>query len=132
MPEFLKQSQFKNIPGLKEQWIFAKPYIEDALRFDDLYKIEDVTCKIEDGTFLLWTGKQSAIISEFIEFPRKKTCNILFCGGDFNEIVEITNTIEEFCRLCGVSRLYGGGRKGWTRKLKHLGWKNEYLISKEL
>ena len=31
-----------------------------------------------------------------------------------------------------IKRLYGGGRKGWIRKIKHLGFETEYLIRKEL
>lgn len=132
MQETLQQTQFDKIPNLKQEWLKGKPYIIEALKYQDLYAIEDVECKIKDGTFLLWTGKQSAIITEFIEFPQKKTCNLLFCGGDFNEIVEITKTIEDFCHLCGVSKLYGGGRRGWLRKIKHLGWKPDFLIYKDL
>jgi len=132
MRETLRQTQFDKIPNLREEWLKSKPYIINALKHQDDYEIQDVECKIEDGTFLLWTGKQSAIITEFIEFPQTKTCNLIFCGGDFDEIVKMTETIEEFCRISGVTKIYGGGRKGWLKKIKHLGWKNEYLISKEL
>lgn len=128
----LAQSQFDKIPNLREEWLRSKPLIVKALKYDELYDISDVECKIEDGTFLLWTGKQSAMITEMQQFPRKKICNLLFCGGDFDELVEITKTIEEFCKLSGVDKLFGGGRSGWIRKIKHLGWKNEFLISKDL
>lgn len=130
--EISQQTQFDVVPGLKAEWERTKPFIIEALKYDELYEIEDVECKIKEGTFLLWTGKQSAMITEIIEFPRKKTCNLLFCGGDYKELVEITKTIEEFCRLSGITKIFGGGRRGWLRKIKHLGWKNEFLISKDL
>ncbi len=41
-------------------------------------------------------------------------------------------SIEAFAKQAGIKRLYGGGRKGWTRKLKHLGFETEYLIRKDL
>ena len=132
MRETLQQTQFDRIEGLREEWLRVKPLIVKALEHDELYEIIDVEYKIGNGTFLLWTGKQSAMITEFQEFPSKKICNLLFCGGNFEELVQITSTIEDFCKLCGVTKLFGGGRRGWIKKLKHLGWKNEYLISKDL
>jgi hypothetical protein len=56
----------------------------------------------------------------------------LFCGGKFEEIEEILTSIETFAKAIGIKRLYGGGRKGWKRKAKHLGYKQEYMIRKEL
>lgn len=130
--EILVQSQFERIPGLQEEWLRIKHLIEKALEYDELYEIKDVEYKIGNGTFLLWTGKQSAMVTEFQEFPNKKICNLLFCGGNFEELVQITNTVEDYCKICGVNKIFGGGRPGWLKKIKHLGWKNEYLISKEL
>ena len=65
-------SQFDIVPNLREDWLKAKPYIIKALEHDDLYDIIDVECKIEDGTFLLWTGKQSAMVIEVLEFSTEK------------------------------------------------------------
>ena len=31
-----------------------------------------------------------------------------------------------------ANSLYGGGRKGWIRKLQHLGFEQEYTVKKEL
>jgi len=40
--------------------------------------------------------------------------------------------IEKFAKKAGIKRLYGGGRKGWIRKTKPLGFKQEVLLSKDL
>jgi hypothetical protein len=40
--------------------------------------------------------------------------------------------IEEFAKKAGIQRLYGGGRKGWIRKIKHLGFKHDYIVKKDL
>ena len=58
--------------------------------------------------------------------------NLLFCGGNYKRLEICFRTIEEYARRCGIKRLYGGGRKGWTRKLKHLGFETEYLVRKDL
>ena len=57
--------------------------------------------------------------------------NLLFCGGKYEELEEIL-VIETFAKAIGIKRLYGGGRKGWLRKLKRLGFEQEYMIRKEL
>ena len=44
----------------------------------------------------------------------------------------VYNSIEKFAKKAGIKRLYGGGRKGWIRKTKPLGIKQEVLLSKDL
>jgi hypothetical protein len=61
-----------------------------------------------------------------------KAMNILFCGGDYKELEEMLPYIEEFAKKAGIKRLYGGGRKGWIRKIKHLGFEHRILIKKDL
>ncbi len=105
-------------PEWEMQWIRCKPYIEEALRYQDSYTIDHVEDKISNGLFHLWAGKESALVTEFVIFPKHKVLNLLFCGGDYNELVEMLPSIEAFARAAECKRLYGGGRKGWSRKLK--------------
>lgn len=128
----LEQSPQLKLYKWEEQWERTKPYIEKAIKYQDLYTIDDVADKIRDGSFLLWPGTRSAMITEFIDFPQKKVCNLLFCGGDYEELEKITNEVERFAKKLGCQRLYGGGRKAWIRKIKHLGWENDYTIRKEI
>lgn len=119
-------------PEWEMQWIRCKPYIEEALQYQDSYTIDHVEDKISNGLFHLWAGKESALVTEFVIFPKHKVLNLLFCGGDYNELVEMLPSIEAFARAAECKRLYGGGRKGWSRKLKHLGFEEEHMIRKEL
>jgi len=116
----------------EEKWVFAKPYIEEALRHTDCYNIEDVEDHIRQGIFHLWIGEKSAMITEIISYPRLKAMNLLFCGGDYKELQSMLPSMEQFAKHFGCTRLYGGGRKGWIRKIKHLGFVQEYMIRKEL
>lgn len=126
MPETLQQLSYR------KDWEEAKKYIAPAIKHQDLYLLEDVEAKIYDGTFQLWPGKQSAFITEVNYFPQKTTINLLFCGGKYEELEAMLPLIQEFARRIGATRFYGGGRRGWLRKLKRLGFKSEYLISKDL
>lgn len=131
MTEALQQQPWHN---WQEPWQFAKPFIERAIKYQDLYTIDDVEGKIANGSFQLWVGNVSATITEIQEFPQKRIMNVLFCGGDLSEIIEMEKSFIHFAKLNGCTRLYGGGRKAWVRKLKQLtpGWETDYLIKKEI
>jgi len=116
----------------EQEWARCKPFIEKAVKYQDSYTIEDIEDKIRSGIFHLWPGKRSAYITEFVLYPQVKALNLLFCGGDYKELEQMLPSIEAFAKAAGIKRLYGGGRKGWIRKIKHLGFKTEYLIRKDL
>ena len=116
----------------EQEWARCKPFIEKAVKYQDCYTIDDIEDKIRSGIFHLWPGKRSAYITEFVLYPQVKALNLLFCGGDYKELEQMLPSIEAFAKAAGIKRLYGGGRKGWIRKIKHLGFKTEYLIRKDL
>jgi len=116
----------------EQEWARCKPFIEKAVKYQDSYTINDIEDKIRTGIFHLWPGKRSAYITEFVLYPQVKALNLLFCGGDYKELEEMLPSIEAFAKAAGIKRLYGGGRKGWIRKIKHLGFETEYLIRKDL
>lgn len=114
------------------QWDRCKPLVEKAIKYQDSYTIDDVEAKIENGIALLWPGKETAIVTEFVVFPNKKVLHILCIAGKYEEVEEIYKSIENHAREIGIDKITGSGRKGWLRKVKHLGFKQEYMISKEL
>ncbi len=114
------------------EWERCKPFIEKAVKHQDSYTIDDIEDKIRHGLFHLWPGKESAFVTEIIIFPQEMIMNLLFCGGKFEELKDILESIEVSAKSVGIKKLIGGGRKGWTRKLKDLGFKQEYLIGKEI
>ena len=116
----------------EQEWARCKPFIEKAVKYQDSYTIDDIEDKIRSGIFHLWPGKRSAYITEFVLYPQVKALNLLFCGGDYKELEQMLPSIEAFAKAAGIKRLYGGGRKGWIRKIKQIGFKTEYLIRKDL
>ena len=42
--EISQQTQFDKVPGLKAEWERTKPLIIEALKYDELYEIDDVEC----------------------------------------------------------------------------------------
>ena len=114
------------------QWERCKPYIAKAIKHQDSYTIGDIEDKIRHGQFHLWPGKKSAMVTGFAEYPQLKALNMVFCGGDYKELENMLPSIEKFARLNDCKRLYGGGRSGWLRKIKHLGFEDACLIKKDL
>ena len=114
------------------EWDRCKPWLEKAMKYQDTYTIDDIKDKIRNGIALLWPGKKSAMVTEIIPFPQMLSMNILVFAGNFKEFEEMFKHIETYAKKAGIKRLYGGGRKGWIRKAKHLGIKQEVLLSKDL
>jgi len=120
----------------KEDWEVEFERLEHhilrALKHQDRYNLSDIKEKIGQGMFHIWPGKDAFYISSFGEFPKYRVLNLFLCGGDYEELEEMFPSIEEFAKNCECKYLYGGGRKGWIRKLKHLGFEQEYIVKKEL
>ena len=120
----------------KEDWEVEFDRLEHhiirALKHQDMYNLTDIKEKIGQGMFHIWPGKNSVMITEFVEYPRVKVMNLIFCAGDYKELESMLPSFEQFAKHFGCKRIYGGGRKGWLRKIKHLGFEQEYLVRKEL
>ena len=115
-------------------WEWCKPLIEKCLKYQDMYNIGDVEQGIIDNKFQLWPhpSKQSVFVTEIVSYPRLTGMNLLFCAGKYEELEEILPSIITFCKRIGGKRLWGGGRPGWSRAAKNLGFKKENIISKDL
>jgi len=99
-------------------WDHCKPILEPAVAYQQAYTIDDVEDKIRHGYFHLWPGKNSAMVAELINFPQERVYNLLFASGKFDEIEGIIEQIEVFAKTIGCTKLMGGGRPGWKRKIK--------------
>ena len=120
----------------KEDWELEferlEPHIISALKHQDRYNLIDIKEKIGQGLFHIWPGKDAFYISSFGEFPKYRILNLFLCGGNYEELEEMLKSIEQFAKQWECKYLYGGGRKGWLRKIKHLGFEQEYIVKKEL
>ena len=90
------------------EWKKCKPLLVKAMKYQDTYTINDIEDKIRNG----------------IAF--------LCASGKYEEIEQIYKCIEQHAKEIGINKITLIGRKGWFRKIKHLGFKPEYLVSKDL
>ena len=120
----------------KEDWEVEfdrlEHHIKRALKHQDMYNLTDIKENIRQGRLHIWGGKDSVIITHFIEYPRYKALNMLIGAGDYNELEKMFSSVELFAKQFGCKKIFLGGRKGWLRKIKHLGFKKIHFIEKEL
>ena len=96
------QQQSKTLEPWEIEWQRCKPLIEKAVKYQDEYSIEDVEEILRQGFFTLWPGKNSAIITQIVDFPQMKAMNIHFAGGEFQELQSIFFNIEQFAKKTGI------------------------------
>jgi hypothetical protein len=81
---------------------------------------DDVLIGLMKGQLKLWRSQNSAVVTEFIEYPRMKVLGFFLIGGDLDELLnELEPTICAFAAANGCKRVQGGGRKGWERVLNY-------------
>lgn len=123
--ETLVQQQYHS-----EDW---KPFIQSAIEREDLrYTLEEIEERISNHAYQLWSGKESAIITQVLSSEGKNVLNILLCGGNMEELLDGLPQLEQFAKFFNCSSIIGGGRKGWIKVLKEHGFKQKFLIEKRL
>ena len=77
-----KQEPEYDLYNWHTEWLRCKQYIEDAVNIDNVgYNIDDVEENIANGTFQLWPGKESAVVTFVAQYPKKSILSIIFSGG---------------------------------------------------
>ena len=118
-------------------WKEGSKYILEALEHSDgSYSIEDIYKHLLDNTFLLWLFynddrhcAEGAMITEIVQYPRRRFCTILFLGAD--NLDDSLVLFEEFIKWarnhrCDSINMYG--RQGWERRLKSLGFDKLFSV----
>lgn len=107
----------------QEDWERCKAWIAAALvHARGTHELEDVESGIADGTYQFWPGKNAAIVSEIIQYPRLRALNFWLIGGDLNELKDMEPSITDWAKAAGCSRVMGVGRKGFERAFTNHGF----------
>ena len=105
------------------EWARCKPWIEAALEYaDGAFAIEDVEASIEAGDMGLLINAGCTLVFEIATFPQMKALNILFAGGDLDQIKAFDPILVDLAKGHGCTRIYLSGRLGWLRTLAPLGY----------
>jgi hypothetical protein len=107
----------------------AKPFVLDALQHGHGgYDWSDIVKEVILGNLLLWFGEDSCIITQFVEFPRKKSLHILIGAGDLDELKRmVDSSIVPFAKINGCKDMTLVGRKGWKKVLTDIGFTEDHV-----
>lgn len=107
-------------------------HIENALEYNSgTILLQDIIDQIATGEMHLWAGKDSAIITQFVTFPRKKALHVPFAGGNLAEMEEMAPYVRLFAKTAKCDMVTVAGRKGWERTfLKGFDFKPIYTVFK--
>ena len=104
---------------LEQEFNRCKAWLEAALEYaDDTHDIDHIWKGVQEGRYLFWPGKNSAAISEFRTYPKKRTLHIFLAGGDLNELLDMWDSAEIYAKATGCASLSVSGRKGWMKVLQ--------------
>lgn len=114
--------------------------VESALSYS--YGERDLSHVIMDlmeGTKQIWmlsddTEFKSTVVTQIVEHPGKKICELIYLGGDdmLDMIPELT-AVEDWAKENGCSDFHAIGRPGWERVLKKHGYSKRYVtVGREL
>lgn len=107
------------------EWDRCAPWIQQALdEFggSQFYVLEDIRNYILEGEAVFWPGEHSAVVTQFVEFPRAKGLNFWLAGGErdgrgLDELKRMHDNICAWGKLNGCTLSYITGRPGWARAL---------------
>ena len=101
-----------------ENWSRCREYLLPAIEMTKgTHDEDDILRGLMCGDYLLWALKNSAIVTEFIEYKsaKKKTLHFFLVGGDLDELLEVEPKICEWGKAQGCTRVSWAGRKGWEK-----------------
>lgn len=106
----------EHIPDWMIEFARLEHHLENALQYSGgTHTVEDVFKGIVAGQFQLWTGPDSIIVTEILEYPRLRALHFFLAGGHLEEIQEMEKTVVEWARRQGCKRATMVGRNGWSR-----------------
>jgi hypothetical protein len=98
--------------------------IESALEYSGgTHTFEDVKAMIIAGTAQIWPAPRGVVVTEIIEYPRKRVLHIFLAAGELDQFFDMAESAEAWGRAQGCVSMTLSGRMGWQRVMHKHGWK---------
>ena len=112
----------------------CKKYLAPVFKKFDTYNWEDVVENVRQGRWYLLSLPNSALLIEFLEYPRKRVLYVLAAGGKLEEIIKAESDVISIGKAKSCDSIEVRGRLGFEKiAKKYKGWKKQYtVISKNL
>lgn len=108
---------------LHRQVLEAEKYIQPALDHGgNTHDFVHIVNGVISGNLHLWPTENSALITEFHNYPNKRYLHIFLAGGDLQEIKDTHGALVDFAKAYNCDGLSLNGRAGWIKALADLGF----------
>lgn len=118
-------------------WPLIEPFLQEALEYGNgRWASRDFQGFCRDDVMQLWlildNGAVTAMaITELINYPQKKICRIVVCGGrNVGRWLNERRHIDEWARQNGCQAMELIGREGWARMMPD--WRRMVFLEKDL
>lgn len=102
----------------------CRPWIEAALEYSGgTHDFEDIVDGIQSGMMQFWPAPKGCLVTEIVQFPRKKVVNVFLGGGEMEQLANMHPSVIEWAKAQGCTAATIHGRTGWARAFKSRGWK---------
>ena len=122
------------LPKWRQELERCKKYLLPVFDKFDTYNWEDVVENVRQARWYLLALPNSALLIEFLEYPRKRILYVLAAGGKLEEIIKAESDVISIGKSKECDSIEIRGRLGFekvTSKIK--GWKKQYtVISKNI
>ena len=125
--------QETSAPALFDRLTDCRGWIEAALgHADGTHTFDDVAGGVLTGRFHLWHEPDACVVTEFVNYPRKRALNAFLAGGNLETIRRHMAAAELFARENGCDIITMTGRRGWVRALSPDGWVETHTSMKRV
>ena len=122
------------LPKWQQELERCKKYLLPVFDKFDTYNWGDVVENVRQARWYLLALPNSALLIEFLEYPRKRILYVLAAGGKLEEIIKAESDVISIAKSKECDSIEIRGRLGFekvTSKIK--GWKKQYtVISKKI
>ena len=97
--------------------------------------LQDLIHEIARGEKQVWLHTEgdkfnATVVTQVTQFPGKKTCEILYLGGDKAiKYLDDIREIEVWAKAEGCHDIQVIGRDGWAKVLKQYGYDKRYVVT---
>ena len=122
------------LPKWQQELERCKKYLLPVFDKFDTYNWSDVVENVKQGRWWLLALPNSAMLIEFLQYPRKRVLYVLAAGGKLEEILTTENDVISIAKAKECNSIEVRGRLGFEKiAKKYKGWRKQYtVISKEL
>lgn len=112
----------------------CRPWIAAALEYSrGTHTVDDVVDGIKAGRLQLWPSDAGCLVTEFVEYPRKRVLNVFLGAGDMARLKDMHDSVLAFAKANGCGAVTISGRPGWARVWKSAGFEPTHMtLEKEI